>query len=468
MLRISSAVIVHKPAKSSEPESMRSGTRVSPARAAAFDVLLRVETHDSYAAELLHSNLLVSLSAADRGLATELVMGVLRWQQKLDQVVGAAAGRSTTKLDLEVQLALRIGAYQLLYLDRIPARAAVNESVELVKLHGKRSAAPLVNAVLRKLSSESLGPFPPERPLDLGHAYSHPAWLVERWTKAYGTETARAICEHNQKRPETAIRANSRAVLDELLQQGITLEPAAFVAHAWRVKSGDVTETSAYRERRLAIQDEASQLIALLAAGETILDSCAAPGGKSAIAAERNPMALIVSMDLHLHRVRLMHKLTGTQTALVADARQLPFRETFDCVIADAPCTGTGTLARNPEIKWRLKPEDLPRLASLQSEILNSLAKQAKTIVYSTCSLEPEEGEEVISRFLAEHPNFRPSSVQQRLRTLLENRAVRPAALESLVKGDFLRTIPGIHPCDGFFAAILERDTRSSEHRPHN
>jgi len=350
---------------------------------------MRVETHNSYAAELLHSNLLTPLSAADRGLATELVMGVLRWRQSLDQRLEAAAGKSLVKFDLEVRLALRLGAYQLLYLHRIPPRAAVNESVELVKQHGKRSAAPLLNAVLRKLSKVSSGSFQKPSPDDLSRAYSHPAWLVDRWAVTYKLEAARAICEHNQARPQTTIRAGSPIVIEELSSQGIALEPAQLLTNAWHVRSGDVTGTRAYRERRLAIQDEASQLVALLGKGEAILDCCAAPGGKSAIVAERNPSALVVSMDLHLHRARLLRKLTGSSAVLAGDARQLPFNRQFDCIIADLPCTGTGTLARNPEIKWRLKPDDLPRLAGLQFEILCSIANLAKTIVYSTCSLEP-------------------------------------------------------------------------------
>jgi len=438
---------------------MPSAARISPARNAAYDVLLRIETQDSYATELLHSNLLASLSNADRGLATELVMGVLRWQQKLDQVVEAAAGKSIGKFDVEVKLALRLGAYQLLYLDRIPARAAVNESVELVKLHGKRSAAPLINAVLRKLSKQTRDSSPQKQAAgDFSRLYSHPAWLVERWTKIYGAEAARAICEHNQKRPQTTVRASSPTFLEERSHEGITLEPAALVLNAWHVKSGDVTETRAYRERRLAIQDEASQLVALLAEGKTILDCCAAPGGKSAIAAEQNPSALVVSMDLHLHRVRLMRKLTGLR-AVAADARQLPFNQQFDCVIADLPCTGTGTLARNPEIKWRLQADALQRLPQLQSEILNSIAPQAKRIVYSTCSLEPEEGEEVISRFLTENPTFQLTPIERRLQQLSDEGSIRADAVGGLVKDNFLRTVPGIHPCDGFFAAILERTT---------
>ena len=155
--------------------------------------------------------------------------------------------------------------------------------------------------------------------------------------------------------------------------------------------------------------------------------------------------------------MRLMRTLTGLENVLTADARHLPFNRQFDCIIADLPCTGTGTLARNPEIKWRLQPHDLPRLAQLQFEILSSVAKQAKKIVYSTCSLEFEEGEDVISRFLAEHPSFRLIPIERRLQDLSQEGSIQSDAIKASVKGDFLRTIPGIQPCDGFFAAIVEQ-----------
>lgn len=443
-------------------------SRISPARGAAFNVLLRVETRDSYAAELLHSNLLQPLSAADRSLATELVMGVLRWQQKLDAALETAAGKSMAKFDVEVKLALRLGAYQILFLDRIPARAAVNESVELVKLRGKRSAAPLVNAVLRKLvrgleeqkqSTRSTA--------ELANTNSHPAWLVERWAKSYGIDATRSICEFDQRRPKTTIRLYAREgsgaaasrmnlVREELAREQITLEPAPIVANAWNVTAGDITRTIAYRERRVSVQDEGSQLVALLAQGNRILDCCAAPGGKSAVVMERNPEALVVSMDLHLHRVRLTRELISSRTVLAADALHPPFVEPFDCVIADLSCTGTGTLGRNPEIKWRLTPGDVPRLANLQLEILRSVAPLARRIVYSTCSLEPEEGEQIVASFLSMHPEFRAAPVRDRLQELAEAGAVRSEAIDGLVREHFLRTIPGVHLCDGFFGAILE------------
>ena len=175
------------------------------------------------------------------------------------------------------------------------------------------------------------------------------------------------------------------------------------------------------------------------------------------MASERNPSALVVSLDLHLHRARLMRQLTGSGTVVAADARRLPFDHRFDCIIADVPCSGTGTLSRNPEIKWRLLPDDLPRFANLQFEILNSVAKHAETVVYSTCSLEPEEGEEVVNRFLSHNHDFRISPVKPLLHELGEEGLIRTEVIENLAKADFLRTFPGLHRCDGFFAAVIEK-----------
>ena len=441
---------------------MPASARVSPARSAAFDVLLRVATRDSYASELLHSNLLAALNAADRGLATELVMGVLRWQQKLDRILESAGGRSLAKFDPGVRIALRLGAYQRFFLDRIPYHAAVNDSVELVKRNRKRSAAPLVNVVLRKLPAKLPGTGNACSEPEIAEAYSHPQWLVERWTQTYGRETTLAVCNYDQQRPITTIRIQRPKsspvanITEQLAREGVELEPASIVSGAGHVMRGDITQTSLYRARRVSIQDEGSQLVALLAQGTRILDCCAAPGGKSAIAAEQNPSALIISMDLHLHRARLMRELIQANTVLVADARQLPFTAKFDCVIADLPCTGTGTLARNPEIKWRLEPEDVPRLARLQREILDSVCKFAKRLAFSTCSLEPQEGEDIVRRFLLDHPEFRIVPAKERLRELADNNTIHSQAVNGLLRGDFLRTIPGVHSCDGFFAAILE------------
>jgi 16S rRNA (cytosine967-C5)-methyltransferase len=441
---------------------------VSPARAAAFEILLRVERDQSYASELLHSSRLAKLSSSDHGLATELVMGVLRWRSLLDQRLASTSSQELDRLDPEVLAALRLGIYQLQFLSRVPARAAIFESVELVKAARKRSAASFVNAILRKArqnhAESTLEAI--ERCADtaeLAACSAHPEWLVGRWVERYGLASARHICVHNQSVPVTAIHMYDDQSEKELAEAGLQLRPGLLVSSARRVDSGDVTKTSAYREGRISIQDEASQLVALLAGhGERILDCCAAPGSKTALLAKRNPRARVLASELYPHRAGLLHELVSLPNVhvVVADARQLPFASGFDRILADVPCSGTGTLARNPEIKWRLKPEDLTDLQARQTAILKSALGHLAVggrLVYSTCSLEREENEAVVEAALEDSGGFTPIDCQEELDQLRRSNELRWEDIGSLLAGPYLRTIPGEHPCDGFFAAIIER-----------
>ena len=457
---------------------------VSPARAAAFDILMRVEITDAYASELLHSERAAKLSPADHRLTTELAMGVLRWRGVLDEKIAELSSQALARLDIEVITALRMGAYQLLFLDRIPAHAAINESVELVKKARKRSATGLVNAILRNLRGSHLSKIAnggaPNPELATPRS-SHPQWLVERWERSYGLEVARKICAHNQLPPPTALHitvprgsksakdspASNLATAGDLFKQlrseGIELEPGKILADAAVVTKGDISSSTAFREHRLTIQDEASQLVAmLLGTGRRILDCCAAPGGKTRILAERNPGAQIVAVDLHPHRAALLKKLVPSPNVhiVTADARTMRFATSFDRILVDAPCSGTGTLARNPEIKWRLQQEDVLRLQNYQIELLRAALAQVSAggrVVYSTCSLEPEENEAVVEKALASGVSFRVVDCHEELERLHAAGELAWTDIGSLTSGPYLRTIPGVHPCDGFFAAILEQ-----------
>jgi 16S rRNA (cytosine967-C5)-methyltransferase len=448
---------------------------VSSARSAAFDMLLRVERDGSYASELLHSRTYDRLTQVDHSLATELVMGVLRWRSLLDSEIAKCSAQPLSKLDLEILTALRLAVYQLRWLDRIPAHAAINESVELVKRARKRSAAPFVNAVLRKFTSDTSGKIThPE--IDrasaeaLAASSAHPLWLVERWSEAYGSDAAFRICEHNQSVPATAIRLRAPEAEEQLHSEGIELGPGGLLASARQVLRGDITGSAAFPAGACVIQDEASQLVAaLVGRGENILDCCAAPGGKTLAIADCNLDATITAVELHLHRARLLQRLLSANARFIApsartnvvaaDARNLPFATQFDCILADVPCSGTGTLARNPEIKWRLTVDDLGELQARQIAILRSAMAQAAPrgrLIYSTCSLEREENEEVIERCLSDF-SFRVVNCQTELERLQQEGELIWPHTSSLTVGPYLRTLPGVHPCDGFFAAILEK-----------
>jgi 16S rRNA (cytosine967-C5)-methyltransferase len=440
---------------------------VSPGRAVAFEILLRVEREDSYASELLHSSLSAKISSRDHGLATELVMGVLRWRSLLDERLATASSQKLARLDDEVLTALRLGAYQFDFLTRVPMRAAIFESVELVKAARKRSAAPFVNAVLRKLAAagakDVLVEIGAPDAGTLARNAAHPTWLVERWTKQYGLEAARQICTHDQAVPDTAIRIHDNQAEAEVTEAGVQLAPGRLLTSARRVIAGDVTQTRAYQEGRVSIQDEASQMVALLVGrGKRILDCCAAPGSKTSLLARNNPQAAVFATELHPHRARLLRSLSRTPNVYViaADARSLPFSTPFDCILADVPCSGTGTLGRNPEIKWRLKVEDLRDLQARQIAILKSALTQLTKggrLVYSTCSLEPEENEAVMAAALEGASEFKIADLKGQLEKMRQAGELCWTDVASLVNGPYLRTIPGVHPCDGFFAAMVER-----------
>ena len=438
---------------------------VSPARNAAFNILLRVERESAYAVELLHSGLVDELSAVDRNLTTEIVMGVLRWRSSLDHVIARFSFTPMRKLDLEVLTALRMGVYQKQFLSKIPTHAVVNETVELVKQAKKVSAAGLINAVMRKVGrAGSQLPTSVSRDSSyLSVSYAHPRWLVERWVAFFSHDIAQKISEHDQRVPSTALRLSSPEDEALLTAQGIQLAPGSLMATARTVIAGDITATQSFREGKIAIQDEGSQLVAaLVGKGRRILDCCAAPGGKTAAMATRLPEAEIVATELHPHRTMLLRRLAPQQNVevITADALGLPYGADFDRVLADVPCSGTGTLARNPEIKWKLKLEDLLDLQTRQVAILKAAMRHVAPggrLVYSTCSLEPEENEQVIAACIP-NSDFKIIPVRTELQHLQESGDLVWKNIDELISGDFLRTIPGVHPCDGFFAAVLERN----------
>lgn len=439
---------------------------ISPARDAALDILLKVE-QGAFASELLHSERLDKLSPQDRGLATELVMGVLRWRSRLDEAIATLSSQKLGKLDVEVLESLRMAAYQIGFL-RVPAHAAVNDAVELVKRKKKKSAAPFVNAVLRKLLAKKdvlepvFAPGPKTLP-ELGVLYAHPLWLVERWVVQCGLEKAERTCAYDQQVSPTAIHLADPAAEAELKAAGITLAPGRLLRSARIVADGDVTKTKAFAEGRIAVQDEGSQLVAtLVGRGERLLDCCAAPGGKTAILAERNLQSAVVATELHEHRARSMQdrlrKLSNVRV-IAADITRVNVAGDFDRVLADVPCSGTGTLARNPEIKWSLTAADLTDLHGRQLAILRAALGKLRPggrLVYSTCSLEPEENEAVV-REMVETSGCAVIPVTEELEALWREGALLLDDYAALTDEAFLRILPGVFGTDGFFAAVLTK-----------
>jgi 16S rRNA (cytosine967-C5)-methyltransferase len=453
---------------------------ISSARQAAFRILLAVESGHAHANDLLRADEVNKLAPADRHLATALVLGVLRWQIWLDQQIRPLLKRPNARLDAEVLIALRLGAFQLWLLDRIPDHAAIHESVELTKQSGHRFAAGMVNAVLRNATRATTGAAHGSV-LDKNRAESaveaHPAWLVERWTSIYGAEAMQAICRHNQGQPRLNVRMESPAITDELIAAGIELASTELLTAARTVVSGDITATPAFREGRARVQDEGSQLIGELAAflGEDsiqgqkkILDACAAPGGKTLILAERNPHAQIVACESSPRRLdELRQRLAANSDRVecrLVDTAELEEEAAFDCALVDVPCSGTGTLGRNPEIRHRPRLEDLPRLAERQRNILRAALRALRPggrVLYSTCSLEPEENEQIVAAVLSDNPNVQQIPLVTAIESLQRNGVLRPEAADPLRKcltpDGALRLLPGALPTDGFYVALLEK-----------
>jgi 16S rRNA (cytosine967-C5)-methyltransferase len=434
---------------------------VAPARLAAFRILLGVEAEARHADDLLHGEALRGLTPRDRGLATTLVMGTLRWQLLLDAEI-AQLLRPGTRLADEVAIAVRLGLFQLWFLDRVPAHAALSESVDLVKMHGFAAMAALVNAVLRKLSRA-------EAPREnVASAMAHPEWMVARWTRTYGQDKAERIAIADQQAPTPVVRVADGRSAPEESSPGLLLIAAAIMAQS----------SDAAGRRELRVQDEGSQLVAEIAASvgasaERVLDACAAPGGKTAILAERLPTAEIVACDISGTRLKTMERLLPKSLAarvrmVRADAEQLPvgapFVPAFDLILCDVPCSGTGTLARNPEIRLRLQQGDFVEQARRQSAILASCFGRVRpggVLVYSTCSLEPEENQAVVDSFLKSQTAAEVVPIAGVLAELSnQGRLTEDGAKllqSSAVHGKYLRTLPGIHPCEGFFVAVLRR-----------
>lgn len=460
-------------------------------RLIAIRVVERVQRAGAYADLALHHALVQSrMPAADRGLATELVYGTLRWRGRLDYLIQQALDRDLSKLEPLVISALRVGAYQLFFSDRIPANAAVDEAVRCVRAMGLERATGLVNAVLRRLAREGETYTFPELesdPLDhLVHACSLPEWLAQRWLDQYGAEDAAKLAvAMNEPAPVTVrvnrTRATRAEALKELLERHPDAREGHYGPHAIVLgRRGDVGQDPAFVAGRVSPQDEASQLVVELLdpqPGDRILDTCAAPGTKSAAIAERlDGNGHVLALDRHARRLRLVGRGirrlgVGGVATLERDATKSMEELTadggpFDKILIDAPCSGLGSMRRNPDARWRLRPEALEELARVQREILEAAAavlRPGGSLVYSTCTVTPEENEAVVRGFMATRANWR-----------IAGREEASEALRELIDEDgFFRVLPHMpnrpdlasahaptQDMDGFFAVRIVRNPK--------
>jgi 16S rRNA (cytosine967-C5)-methyltransferase len=426
----------------------------TPARQLAFRLLHQASRDGPTLAELLAEPDVEALDARERAFLHELVLGTLRHRGALDHALAARADRPLARIEDDVLTALRLGAYQILRL-RVPDRAAVAESVDLARSRQPRAAG-FVNAVLRRLAREGAPPFPDAASDPLGWLTTEgslPNWLAARWLARLGPTPAvararallappPAVYRLNPRRPDAAARAEAAGLAPRRL----------LVPGAWEATAGRPTELAA--DGTLYLQDQGSQLVAhLTAPGRLLLDACAAPGGKATLLADLvgSSGATVIAAEASPRRLGTLATLVARWGAdnvrcVGADALRPPFRNTFDAILLDAPCSGLGTLARHPDIRWCARLDDLARHGRRQGQLLTALANLVAPggrLVYATCSREPEENEDVVLPFLAARAEFEAAPL--------------PDWAASFAGGHFARTSPEIHGGDAFFAAVLTR-----------
>lgn len=447
------------------------------ARSVALDILLKIEQDQAFSNLQLHQTLVRSrLEKQDAALVTELVYGTLQRQNTIDYFLEKYVAKGMQKLEPWVRQLLRLSFYQIFYLDRIPHHAAVNEAVNIAKKRGHRGISGMVNGVLRNVirNLDSLkipDTLPPAKRIALQH--SHPEWLVRRWIGQFGEEETEMMCEENNKAPDVSLRVNRmkkdrEAMISELQSNGYDAIPSLLSDDGIviRSRSGNLANTKWYEQGELSIQDESSMVVASVldaGPGMKVLDCCAAPGGKTThIAETMDDRGELWANDIHEHKQALIDAqvkrlgLTCVKT-IVGDATRLQDRfpsGSFDRILLDAPCSGLGVIRRKPDIKWRKTEKELAELPDLQYELLveaAGLVKPGGVLVYSTCTLNHEENERVIERFLSEHRVF---EADHRIVEFVPQ-ALRPSVDEQ--RGHIV-ILPHHYGSDGFYIARLVRN----------
>jgi len=460
----------------------RAKAKASPARRLALRVLYDADEKGAFVNLALDRALESSrLSPADRALVTEMVYGVTRWRGRLDWVIDSLSTTPSRRLPTFIRNILRMGLYQLLFLERIPSRAAVYESVALAREFGHRGTAALVNAVLRRAAGpEGAAPLPDEEtdPVRrLAVEFSHPEWLVRRWLDLFGPEETRRLCRVDNEPAPLTLRVNRTRTTRERLvaaleEEGIEASRGAMLPEAVVCRIDQpLRSLRTFAEGWFSVQDEGAMTAARVLApqaGWLVVDACAGVGGKSTHLAElMGDRGRVVAVDLFEHKLRLVQESAGrlglgSIETRCLDARELPSSDlagAADAVLVDAPCTGTGVLRRRPDLRWRLEEEDLTKLVRLQREILAAAAtcvRPGGILVYATCSIDPAENQELVEGFLELDLELK------------RDNAAREAGLDAARHGSgpdgcYLSLRPRSGGPDGFFAARLVRRGRGRE-----
>jgi len=411
----------------------------------------------------------------DRGFITELVYGTLRSLHHLDWVLGQFLSRPLEDLTPWIRNILRMAVYQVFYLDKVPDSAAVNEAVNLAKGYGHRGTVKFVNGVLRNLlrnKDKIKYPDLQEDPVThIAVVYSHPRWIVEKWLGQFGTEGTIELCKANNEAPLTTIRTNTlridrKELAGQLKMEGLEVRETRYVAEGLTVGGfASLGNRPAFKKGLFQVQDESSMLVGHISRpqkGSLIIDACSAPGGKTTHLAQLiENEGRIIALDIHPHKLGLIKEncrrlgVTCVETRSM-DARRLPgeWAEKADLVLVDAPCSGLGVLRRRPDARWRKEAADLVAIQKLQLEILAAASRCVKpggTLIYSTCTITPEENEQVVAKFLAAHPDFKAKDL-----TPYMPEALRELDLPTAREG-YIQLLPHLHGMDGFFIARMIR-----------
>ncbi|MCK8817818.1 16S rRNA (cytosine(967)-C(5))-methyltransferase RsmB [Natroniella sulfidigena] len=442
------------------------------ARQLALQAIYRINEEEGYS-NLVVNNLLnqSQLDKRDRSLATQLIYGTIRMRNSLDWIINQVANRKVKEMTPWVRNALRLGVYQIKFLDRIPAPAACNETVEVAKGHCNRGAVKFINGVLRNIIrklDEIDYPDLQQQPVQhIRYKYSQPQWLVERWVKRFGKEKTIKICKSLNQVPPTVVRTNTLQVTREELLADLAAEGACAEEIDLLPEAVELTDYSAmerlttFQEGKFQVQGFSSMLVShVLAPTEDnlVVDLCGAPGGKATHLAQlMNNQGKVYAIDIHQHKLELIEEncerlgINNIET-IRQDGREVSFKEEVDQVLIDAPCSGLGIMAKKPEIRWQKKPQDLKELQQLQLELLANAAKFLKVggeLVYSTCTFTEQENQEVIAKFLEEFTSFSVFDLTEQMVEL---------GLEDYLSDGYLQLLPDQELLEGFFIAKLVKN----------